>query len=171
MSKKKKQEKDFKRKKADNDIIKNNTQPSFVILPDWRMYTDFPWQIWAVGWLAIFKAVIWLSTSPNCPDPMIKLLTIKFLICMVPLLILGIGVWNLRKWAVWGIILLCIADVAFFVIFQNASGCIMGNSFWLLAITLLLFNGPLGSMLILITTPYLLKHSGKNFLDVVNSSN
>jgi hypothetical protein len=65
---------------------------------------------------------------------------------------------------------LCIADLAFFVIFQQASGCIMGNSFWLLAITLLLFNGPLGSVLILITTPYLLKHSGKNYLDMVSST-
>jgi len=148
----------------------NKNQPSFVILPAWRMYKDFPWQIWAVGWLAIFKAVIWLSTSPNCPDPMIKLLTIKFLICMVPFIILGIGVWNLRKWAVWGIILLCIADVAFFVIKYEASACIMGNSFWLLAVTLILFNGPLGSVLILIATPSLLKHSGKNYRDVLSSA-
>lgn len=148
---------------------KNKNRPEFIILPDWRMYKDFPWQIWAVGWLAIFKAVIWLSTSPNCPDPVLNILTIKSLVCMVPFIIFGIGVWNLRKWAVWGIILLCIAELVFFIIFQEATGCIMGNSFWLLAVTLMLFNGPVGSVLILIATPCLLKHSGKNYLDILNS--
>ena len=151
-------------------LNKNKNRPSFVILPDWRMYKDFPWQIWAVGWLAIFKAVIWLSTSPNCPDPVLNILTIKFLVCMVPFIIFGIGVWNLRKWAVWGIILLCIADLVFFIIFQKATGCIMGNSFWLLTVTLMLFNGPVGSILILIATPCLLKNSGKNYLDILNSA-
>ena len=151
-------------------LKKNENQTSFIILPDWRMYKDFPWQIWAVGWLAIFKAVIWLSTSPNCPDPVLNTLTIKFLVCMVPFIIFGIGIWNLRKWAVWGIILLSIAELIFFIIFQKATGCIMGNSFWLLTVTLMLFNGPLGSILILIATPCLLKHSGKNYLEIINSS-
>jgi hypothetical protein len=159
---------------ACNLLKKNENQPSFVILPGWRMYKDFPWQIWAVGWLAIFKAFIWLSTSPDCPDPVLNILTIKFVVCMVPFIIFGIGVWNLRKWAVWGIILLCIADLVFFIIFQPeiymAAGCMMGNSFWLLTLTLMLFNGPLGSVLILITTPYLLKHSGKNYLGILNNA-
>jgi hypothetical protein len=141
-----------------------------MMLPDWRMYIDFPWQIWVVGWLSIFKAVIWLSTSPNCPESMLNILTIKFLVCMVPFIIFGIGVWNLRKWAVWGIILLCVAELAFFIIYPDAAGYIMGNSFWLLAVVLLLFNGPLGSVLVLIATPSLLKHSGKNYLDVLNST-
>ena len=148
----------------------NEKQPSFIILPEWRMYKDFPWQIWAVGWLAIFKAVIWLSTSPNCPDPMLKLLTIKFLVCMTPFIVLGIGVWNLRKWAIWGMILLCIADLVFFIIFQKALSCIVGNTFWLLAVILMLFNGPVGNVLILIATPCLLKHSGKNYFDIVSSA-
>ena len=148
----------------------NEKQPSFIILPEWRMSKDFPWQIWAVGWLAIFKAVIWLSTSPNCPDPMLKLLTIKFLVCMTPFIVLGIGVWNLRKWAIWGMILLCIADLVFFIIFQKALSCIVGNTFWLLAVILMIFNGPVGNVLILIATPCLLKHSGKNYFDIVSSA-
>ena len=49
-----------------------------------------------------------------------------------------------------------------------AAGCIIGNSFWLLTVTLMLFNGPLGSVLILIAAPSLLKHSGKNYLDILN---
>ena len=153
-----------------NLLNKSNRQTSFVILPEWRMYKDFPWQIWAVGWLAIFKAVIWLSTSPNCPDPILNILTIKFLFCMVPFIVFGIGVWNLRKWAVWGMILLCIADLVFFIVFQKAAACIIGNNFWLLTVTLMLFNGPLGSVLILITAPCLLKNSGKNSFDLARSA-
>ena len=152
-------------------MFKNNEkQPSFIILPEWRMYKDFPWQIWAVGWLAIFKAVIWLSTSPNCPDPILKLLTIKFLVCMAPFIVLGIGVLNLRKWSICGMILLCIADLVFFIIFQKALSCIVGNTFWLLAVILMIFNGPVGNVLILIATPCLLKHSGKNYFDIVSSA-
>jgi hypothetical protein len=133
------------------------------------MYKDFPWQIWAVGWLAIFKAVIWLSTSPNCPNSMLKLLTVKFLVCMVPFIVLGVGVWNLKKWAIWGIILLCTADLVFFIIFHEALSCIMGDTFWLLAAILMIFNGPVGNVLILIAAPCLLKHSGKSYLNTANS--
>ncbi|MBT8358378.1 MAG: hypothetical protein KJO61_11470, partial [Deltaproteobacteria bacterium] len=79
-------------------------------------------------------------------------------------------VWNLKKWAIWGILLLCIADLAFFIIFQNAFSCIMGNIFWIWAVILMIFNGPVGDVLILIATPCLLKHSGKSYLDIVSST-
>jgi len=145
---------------------KDKKQPSFFILPEWRIYKEFPWQIWAVGWLAVFKAVIWLSTSPDIPSPMLEILAIKFLICIVPFIIFGFGVWNLRKWAMWGLILLCIADLLFFLIFWHASIYIIGKNFWLLAICLLLFNGPLGDVLILLTIPFLLKYAGKNYFQM-----
>jgi len=159
-------------------LKKNKDQPSFVILPAWRMYKDFPWQIWAVGWLAIFKAVIWLSISPNCPDPVLNILAIKHLICMAPFIIFGIGVWNLKKWAVWGIIVLCIVDLVFVIIFQRPSGCAEGGSIqhfhrfsqYLLYSIMIFLNGPVGSVFILIAAPYLLKHSGKNYRDVLSGA-
>jgi hypothetical protein len=117
---------------------------SFYIFPKWRMLIPFPWQIWAAGWLAIFKAVLWLATDPNIPEPMAKILAAKFLIFMVPFIIFGISVWNLKKWGVWGLI-------------RN----IIGNNFWLLAAVLLICNGPIGNILILLASPVMLKHAAR----------
>ncbi len=137
----------------------------FYIFPKWRMDTGFPWVIWAVGWLAVFKAVLWLATNPGFQDPQIELLAtklaVKFLITMAPLIIFGIGVWNLRKWAIWGLIALCVADLIFFLVVPGSTRFIAGNHFILLSITLLIFNGPLGDILILLATPLLIKFAGK----------
>jgi len=37
------------------------------IFPAERMHTDYPWQLWAVGWLAIFKAILCSPTSRRYP--------------------------------------------------------------------------------------------------------
>ena len=136
-------------------------QPLFIF-PKWRMLPDFPWQIWAVGWLAIFKAILWLSTNPNVPSPQAELLTAKFLIAMIPFIVLGIGVWNLRKWAVWGLIALAIVDLLFFVVVPGSSRYVTGGNFWVLSIVLLIFDGPLGNIFILIAAPVMLKHAKKS---------
>ena len=157
----------FKKKDTQADDSPNETvggesfEKRFYFFPGWRMLTSFPWQIWAVGWLAIFKAVLWLATDPNMPEPMAKLLAAKFLIFMVPFLIFGISVWNLRKWGVWGLILLCIADLMIYIIMPQASRGIIGNNYWLLAAVLLVCNGPIGDILILLASPVLLKHVNK----------
>jgi hypothetical protein len=121
------------------------------------MYAEFPWQVWAVGWLAIFKAFLWLATDPTLVSPTAERLAAKFLITMIPFAVLGLGVWNLKKWAVWGIIALCAADLLFFIIFPEASRAVMSSGFWGISIVLLLFNGPPGDILILIASPVLVK--------------
>ncbi len=128
------------------------------------MYPEFPWPIWAVGWLAIFKSIIWLSTNPTVSSPLAEILATKFLITMIPFLVLGIGVWNLRKWAVWGLIILSIADLLFFIVFRNAWPFIMGDNIMVLAVVLMIFNGPVGNILILLATPVMLKYAGKKVL-------
>ena len=135
--------------------------PRFRFFPAWRMDPDFQWQIWAVGWLAVVKALLWMSTDPVVPSPLAGFLATKYLIAMVPFLVLGIGVWNLRRWAVWGLLAAAVADLAFFVVFANAWRFLSGGSFWGLAILLLIFNGPIGNILILLATPVLLKTTGK----------
>jgi hypothetical protein len=125
------------------------------------MLPEFPWPVWAVGWLAIFKAFLWLAIDPVVPSSMAERLAAKFLITMIPFLVLGIGVWNLRKWAVWGLAALSIADLLFFIVFSDASRYLMGNSFWGLSIALQVFNGAPGDILILIATPVLLKSAGR----------
>lgn len=135
--------------------------PRFRFFPNWRMESGFPWQIWAAGWLAVVKALLWMSTDPVVPSPLAGFLTAKFLIAMIPFLLLGIGVWNLRRWAAWGLMIAAIADLAFFIVFPGAWRFLTGGSFWGLAVVLLIFNGPIGNILILLTAPFLLKTAGR----------
>jgi len=126
------------------------------------MHEDFPWQIWAVGWLAIFKAILWLAYDPNLPPSILRLLAYKYTLGMLPLIICGIGVWNFRRWAVWGLIGIAVASLAFLLINpQTFSGVIVKSEvlFYsgVLSAIVLVCNGPIGDIFILIAAPIMLK--------------
>ena len=134
----------------------------FRIFPAERMHEAFPWQIWAVGWLAIFKAIIWFAYDPNLPDPTLKLLAYKYTLSMLPLIICGIGVWNLRRWAVWGVMAIAIASLAFLLINpQTFSGLTIKSEVHIYSLVLtavvMVGSGPVGDVSILIATPTMLK--------------
>ena len=81
---------------------------------------------------------------------------------MLPLFICGIGVWNFRRWAVWGLIGIAVASLAFFLINPKIfSGVIVNSEVFIYSIVLsaivLLCNGPIGDILILIAAPKMLK--------------
>lgn len=137
-------------------------QPRFSMFVEWRTYSDFPWPVWAAGWLAIFKALLWLATDPFVTNPLAEQMAIKFLVLLFPFLVTGIGVWNLRKWAVWGLTAVSVIDLVFYIAFPGASRVIVGHSFIGLAVILLAGVGPLGDILILLTLPSLLRHAGKS---------
>jgi hypothetical protein len=139
----------------------------FRIFPYERMSAGFPWQIWAVGWLCIFKGTLWLAYEPSASDSVLSLLGYKYMLQMVPLIIIGIGIWNLRRWAVWGAIIICTINLILIILAPQAFNSLVIKSevvIWsvLLSIVTLLCNGPLGDLLILLTTPLLLKHAKKN---------
>ena len=134
----------------------------FRAFPAERMHVDFPWMIWAVGWLAIFKAIIWFAYDPNLPDSTLRLLAYKYTLSMLPLIIFGIGVWNLRRWAVWGVIAIAIASLAFLLINpQTFSGLLIKSEVFLYSVVLtaivMVGSGPLGDIFILIAAPTMLK--------------
>ena len=56
------------------------------------MNSDYPWTIWAVGWLGIFKAFLWLAYEPVQAEAVLRLLGTKFLLNMIPLAIFAIGI-------------------------------------------------------------------------------
>ena len=137
------------------------SKSEFRIFPSERMSAGFPWPIWAIGWLCIFKGIIWLAYEPNVSDSIRTLLGYKYILQMVPLIIFGIGIWNLRKWAVWGAIAICALDLIFMLFIPQAFNSFVVKSevvLWsvLLSIVTLLCNGPLGDVLILLATPLLL---------------
>ncbi|MBW2486136.1 MAG: hypothetical protein JRE72_01850 [Deltaproteobacteria bacterium] len=138
----------------------------FRIFPADRMNTDFPWQIWAIGWLCIFKGIIWLAYEPNMPDNLLSFFGAKYLLGMVPLIICGIGIWNSRKWAVWGAVAICAINLVVFFLTAQSFGAMMVKSevvIWsiLLSTVTLLCNGPVGDLLVILASPTLLKATKK----------
>jgi len=130
------------------------------------MSTEFSWQIWSVGWLAFFKAFLWLAYEPVQADSVLRILGIKFMFNIVPLVIFALGVWNLRKWAVWGLVALSIANLLFFIVNpQTLNAVVVQSEVYIYSIILsfvtLLCNGPLGDVAILCAVPGMLKYTKK----------
>jgi hypothetical protein len=127
------------------------------------MEIEFPWVIWAIGWLALLKAFIWLAYEPVEPQIILQLVAYKNLLNILPLVVFGIGIWNLRKWAVWGILIVAIANLIFFIVNPATLNAVMVHSevrlyTMILSSITLLCNGPVGDILILCAAPSMLKH-------------
>ncbi len=140
-----------------------NRQPQFRFFPEERMNSDFPWQIWTVGLLLFLKAVLWFSSDPNIPDYSLKILGYKYILFMIPSAVLGFGIWNLRRWAVWGIIILSITEIAFFIIYPASLSSLRLDQTSFIALVLsfsvFLINGPVSDIFILMTTRALFKNT------------
>jgi len=145
---------------TDKNSVRSAAGLKFELLPSWRLQTDLPWMLWAVGWLSIFKGTLWLSSDPVVPALLAEVLATKFILTTIPFVVFGIGIWNLRRWAAFGLIALASVDLVFYLIFPASTGVMTGGSFWALAVVLLIFNGPAGNVLILLATPALFKHTG-----------
>ena len=138
----------------------------FRIFPSERMSVEFPWQIWAVGWLCIFKGIIWLAYEPNLAGNLLSFFGAKYLLEMLPLIIFGIGIWNMRRWAVWGAVAVCAINLILFFFTPQAFSAMLVKSeviIWsvLLSGITLICNGPLGDLLVLLAAPLLLKNIKK----------
>jgi hypothetical protein len=136
----------------------------FKVFPSERMDPEYPWMIWAAGWLALFKAFLWLAYEPVQPESVLRLLGTKFLLNTIPLVVLAIGIWNLRKWAAWGLIAISVANLIFFIVNPQTLNAVLVVSevriySIILSVITLLCNGPLGDILILCAAPSMLKHA------------
>jgi hypothetical protein len=129
------------------------------------MAAEFPWVIWAVGWLAFLKAFIWLAYEPAAPENILQLMAYKYLLNIIPLVVFGIGVWNRRKWAVWGIVIVAVGNLIFFLVNQQTLSLVTSVQSEVrlyrmsLSGIILLCNGPIGDLLILCALPGMLKHT------------
>ena len=136
----------------------------FRVFPSERMDLEYPWMIWAAGWLALFKAFLWLAYEPVQAESVLRLLGAKFLLNTIPLVILAIGVWNLRRWAAWGLIAISVANLIFFIVNPQTLNAVLVVSevriySIILSVITLLCNGPLGDIFILCAAPSMLKHT------------
>ena len=140
------------------------TISDFRIFPPERMETEFPWMMWAVGWLALLKAFSWLAYEPVEPANVLQLMAYKYSLGVIPLVIFGIGVWNLRKWAVVGILLVAVGNLIFFIVNpQTLSAVVVQSDVGLYTMILsaitLICNGPVGDLLILCAGPGMFKYT------------
>ncbi|MEW6078320.1 MAG: hypothetical protein AB1724_10940 [Thermodesulfobacteriota bacterium] len=127
-----------------------------------RMRVDYPWPVWAIGWLAILKAFIWLGAEPPAlPANQMTLMGYKYALFMLPLFFCGIGAWNMKKWAAWGLVGLAVADLLFYLTVPSVRASLALNTTssvaYTFSITVFAINGPPSTILILLLSPALMK--------------
>jgi hypothetical protein len=134
------------------------------LFPAERMDPNFSWMLWAVGWLAILKALLWLAYEPVMPEEIPRLLGFKYLLAAVPLIACGVGLWNRRRWAAWGLLLLVAADLVFLLFVpQSFSAYLVDSEVPILSVMLsgvmLICGGPAGDVLILLAAVVLFRET------------
>jgi hypothetical protein len=136
----------------------------FRLFPAERMNTDFPWTLWAIGWLAVLKAVLWLAYEPVLPAATLRLSGFRLLLTAGPLVVCGIGLWNRRRWAAWGVVILASANLLFLGAFpRSIHGNFVESDVQAIAMALsgvmLLCEGPVGDALILLAARWLFRNT------------
>jgi hypothetical protein len=134
------------------------------LFPAERMNTDYPWSLWAMGWLAIFKAVLWLAHEPALAEAVLRLVGWKYLLEALPLLVCGVALWRRRRWAAWGLTALAVADLAFLAVMPASLQAYLVDSevavfSILLSGVVLVCGGPLGNLLILGGVPAMFRNT------------
>jgi len=128
---------------------------TFKLLPAWRLNDSFPAFAWVTGWFLVLRGILWLVVSPEVSAPAFKVLGYKYLLCTIPFMVLGAGVWNLRTWARWGVGLLSGADLVFFLLSRPLLWYVRVGDFLLLNAGFSVVSGPIGGILLLIALPAL----------------
>ena len=143
------------------DKADNMKTTQIEISPGNRLHEDFPAVVWGVGWISILKAIMWIFTSPVLDEHNLNILFYKYVICTIPFIVFGFGIWNLKKWAVWGLLIFCVFEALLFIFYPVTlkSFIIGGPSPIGLIFTagLLITIGPIGTLFILINIPFLFK--------------
>lgn len=130
--------------------------------PPERLETAFPWPLWAVGWLAVFRAFLWLAWEPAVGEEVLRLLGWKYLLGVVPYLACALGLWRRCRWAAWGVIVLAAADLALLAVAPRSLTAYLVDSEIFpfsvaLSLVLLFCGGPLGDLAVLVLSPRLLR--------------
>lgn len=141
--------------------------------PPERINCDYPWALWAIGWLAMLKAVLWLAYEPvNLPDLTLQLLGYKNLLFSVPFICCAIGIMKRRRWAAWGLVLLSVTGLLFVGFIQDGLSAYLIDSEIDFSVSLanrrispffslaaLIGIGPLGDLLILCGAPAMFRYT------------
>ena len=141
--------------------------------PPERIHTDYPWVLWAIGWMAALKSVLWLAYEPvNVPDATLRLLGCKNLLFAVPLVVCAVGIMNRKRWAAWGLAALSAIGLVLAVSVRDGIGAYLIESEIDFAVSIgglrispfftlaaLVCIGPLGDLLILCGAPAMFRNT------------
>ncbi len=124
-----------------------------------RIYKDYPWPVWTIGWIAVLKALVWLASEPNLPENQLFGMGCKYAGFMVPWLVCAFGAWRMRRWAAWGVGVLGAADLLFFFVCPFALPSLGLNPVspvtHVLSLAVFVINGPVTAVAILVLVPVL----------------
>ncbi|MBU0991174.1 MAG: hypothetical protein KJ737_01665 [Proteobacteria bacterium] len=141
--------------------MNENNTTSITFFPEDRLNPHFSIQIWAIGWLGILKSCIWIFTDPIGPDGILKTMGIRYLIMTIPFFCVSIGIFNKKKWAVWGMILVCVLEILFFLIYPKTMNTLVLDNLTTISLifsmVIFVINGPISDVLILIVIPFIFK--------------
>lgn len=91
-------------------------QTKLKIFVEQKVNHDYPWGIWAMGWISMIKAFLWVFEDSrgiinHIGPTLIKIPIIKCTLFPILFIVLSIGTWNLRLWAKKGLVYLCAVDI------------------------------------------------------------
>jgi hypothetical protein len=134
------------------------------LFPAERMNVDYPWVLWAIGWLAIFRAILWLAYEPVVSEGVLRLVGWKYIIGAVPFLVCGIGLWRRRRWAAWGLAAMALVDLLVLLLMpQSLPAYLVDSEVYAFSVVLsavmLVCGGPVGDLLILCGIPFMWRHT------------
>lgn len=141
--------------------------------PPERMTKDYPWALWAIGWMAMLKSVLWLAYEPvNLTDLTHQLLGYKNLLFSAPFIVGAIGIMNRKRWAAWGLVVLSVIGLLLVVFIPDGLSAYLIDSEIDFAISManrrispfftlaaLICIGPLGDFLILCGAPAMFRNT------------
>jgi hypothetical protein len=134
------------------------------LFPAERMHVDYPWVLWAIGWLAIFRAILWLAFEPVVPDAVLRLVGWKYIVGAAPFLLCAVGIWRRRRWAAWGLAVMAVVDLGLLLLVpQSYQAYLVDSEVYafsvILSAVVLVCGGPVGDALILCAVPQMLRHT------------
>lgn len=113
--------------------------------PEERLYQEYPWQVFAGGWIAIAKAFAWLFSELAVPGLAGRLILAHYALFMPLFIACGIAIWNFKRWGQIGAIVLSAAGLVLFFFFNYYS--LLGlEGEALLTKIFMLISGPVGDV-------------------------
>lgn len=137
------------------------TSPKLQYVPASRLVMTMPWQIWALGWLAMIKACLWVFVT----DTHHPALLVKYLVLAAPFYLMAVGIWNLRKWALRGLAVLCALDLLLHLVIPDALFMIdvgpTGRRQVIYATVVAMISGPVADVGALLLLPFARRVMGR----------